>query len=199
VRSTELSSAVPSPASVIIPARALQELGRIIAEESKPVRMTIAPNRSQAYFRMTNVDLISQLVEGNFPDHKQIIPKSHTTRTVVDAAKLLNAVKIASFFVRDAAHVLKLQITPGDQAQAGKLTVNATSAELGDNVTEIEAAVEGVAIEIAFNAEYLMDVLGVLNSPQVVIETSSPSSPGVLKPSGGQDFIHVIMPMHIAR
>ncbi len=199
VRSTELSAAAPAPASVIIPARALQELARIIAEESKPIRMTIAPNRSQAFFRMTDVDLVSQLVEGNFPDHKQIIPKNRTTRTVVDAAKLLNAVKIASFFVRDAAHVLKLQITPGDQGQAGKLTINATSAELGDNVTEIEAAVEGVAIEIAFNAEYLMDVLGVINTPQVVLETSSPSSPGVLKPSGEQDFVHVIMPMHIAR
>jgi len=63
----------------------------------------------------------------------------------------------------------------------------------------MEAAVEGVAIEIAFNAEYLLDVLGVINSPQVVLETSSPSSPGVLKPTSGQDFVHVIMPMHIAR
>jgi len=198
VRSVELANPVLSAASVIIPARALQELARISAEESGTIRMTIAPNRSQVFFRMTDIDLISQLVEGNFPDHKQIIPKSYSTRTVVDVAKLLSAVKIASFFARDAANVLKLQITPGAQGVGGKLNVTATSAEVGDNVSEIEAAVEGPAIEIAFNAKYLIDVLSVINTPQVALETSASSSPGVLKPVGDQDFIHVIMPMHIA-
>ncbi len=199
VRNSELPTAAPQSASVIIPARALQELARISAEESNPVRMTIAPNRSQVFFRMTDIDLVSQLVEGNFPDYKQIIPKSYSTRTVVDVTQLLSAVKIASFFARDAANVLRLQITLGEQGIGGKLTVTATSAEVGDNVSELDAAVEGTAIEIAFNAKYLMDVLSVIDTPQVVLETSSPSSPGVIKPAGSDSFVHVIMPMHIAR
>ena len=199
VRSTDLPTAAPSAASVIIPARALQELARISAEESSPIRMTIAANRSQVFFRMTNVDLVSQLIEGSFPDYKQIIPKSYATRTVVDVGRLLNATKIASLFARDAANVLRLHISPGDQGMGGKVTISATSAEVGDNVSEIEAAIEGNPVEIAFNARYLVDVLSVISSPQVVLETSSPSSPGVLKPAGQQDFVHVIMPMHIAR
>jgi len=203
VRSTELSGAETSQPdvsiSVIIPARSLQELARVSAEESNPIRMTIAPNRSQVFFRMTNIDLVSQLIEGNFPDYKQIMPKSYSTHTVVDVSELLKAVKIASFFARDAANVVRLRIAPGEQGLGGRLTVMATSAELGDNVSEIEAAVEGVPIEIAFNAKYLMDVLSVINTPQMVLETSAPSSPGVIKPVGGADFVHVIMPMHIAK
>jgi len=199
VRKTELSDAALSSTSVIIPARALQELARVSAEEDEPIRMTIAPNRSQVYFRMTNIDLVSQLVEGNFPDYKQIIPKGHATHMVVDAAELLKAVKIASFFARDAANVIRMRITPGDQGMGGRLTVMATSAELGDNVTEIDAAVDGEPIEIAFNAKYLAEVLSVINTPQVAIETSNPSSPGVIRPVDDESFVHVIMPMHIAR
>jgi len=199
VRHIQLPQEAPASASVIIPARALQELARVSAEENEPVRMTIAPNRSQVFFRLTNIDLISQLVEGNFPDYKQIIPKSHSTHTVVDTAELLKAAKIASLFARDAANIVRLRITPGEQGIGGRLTVAATSAELGDNVSEINAAVEGQPIEIAFNAKYLLEVLGVINTAQVSLQTSNPQSPGVIRPMGDESFVHVIMPMHIAK
>ncbi len=199
VRNAELSESAATSTSVIIPARALQELARVSAEEDEPIQMTIAPNRSQAYFRMTNIDLVSQLVEGNFPDYKQIIPQSSATHIVVDATEMLKAVKIASFFARDAANVVRLRVTPGEQGIGGRVTVMATSAELGDNVTEIDAAVDGDPIEIAFNAKYLAEVLSVIGTPQVVLETTSPSSPGVIRPVGDEHFVHVIMPMHIAR
>jgi DNA polymerase-3 subunit beta len=199
VRSAELAGAAPEAASVIIPARALQEVARVSTEEENPIRVTIAPNRSQVFFRMSNIDLISQLVEGSFPDYKQIMPKSYSTRTVVDSAELLKAVKIASFFARDAANIVRLRITPGEGGLGGKLTVMATSAELGDNVAEINVDVEGPAIEIAFNAKYLLDVFSVITMPKVALETSNPSSPGVIRTVGDETFVHVIMPMHIAR
>jgi len=81
----------------------------------------------------------------------------------------------------------------------GKLTITATSAESGDNVGDIDAKVEGDPIEIAFNARYLADVLGVIHAPQVIIETSSSASPGVFRIVGRDDFVHVIMPMHIGK
>jgi DNA polymerase-3 subunit beta len=199
VRSAELAGAAPEAASVIIPARALQEVARVSTEEENPIRVTIAPNRSQVFFRMSNIDLISQLVEGSFPDYKQIMPKSYSTRTVVDSAELLKAVKIASFFARDAANIVRLRIAPGEGGLGGKLTVMATSAELGDNVAEINVDVEGPAIEIAFNAKYLLDVFSVITMPKVALETSNPSSPGVIRSVGDEAFVHVIMPMHIAR
>jgi DNA polymerase-3 subunit beta len=199
VRSTELPGTAAQSTSIIVPARALQEVARVSAEEENPIRMTIAPNRSQVFFRMTNIDLISQLVEGSFPDYKQIMPKSYSTRTVVDSTELLKAVKIAALFARDAANIVRLRITPGEGGLGGKLTVMATSAELGDNVAEINADVEGPAIEVAFNAKYLLDVFSVITLPKVALETSNPSSPGVIRTVGDDTFVHVIMPMHIAR
>jgi DNA polymerase-3 subunit beta len=198
VRKIDLPDPAPADSKVIIPARALQELARISAEEDEPIRMTIAANRSQVYFQLKDIDLISQLVEGNFPDYNQIIPTSHATHTVADVGELLKAVKIASLFARDAANVVRMRFTPGEESMGGRVTVMATSADLGDNVTEISAAVEGEALEIAFNAKYLSEVFSVMSAPQVTLETSSPSSPGVIQPVGDDSFVHVIMPMHIA-
>jgi len=199
VRSAELAQPVPEAANVIIPARALQELGRIGTEEDAEVLMTIAANRSQVFFRLTNIDLISQLVEGTFPDYRQIVPKSFATRTVVNTGELLQAMRIGQFFAREAANVVRLRIQPAADDSTGKLTITATSPELGDNVSELSADVQGQPIEVAFNVKYMIDVLSVINSEKVALETSSASSPGVLKPVGDDHFVHVIMPMHITK
>jgi len=199
VRTAELAEPVPEPLSVIIPARALEEVSRIISEEEEPITLIIAPDRNQALFKASNVELISQLIEGAFPDYRQIIPKSYTTRTVVSTGDLLKAIKVAFFFARDAANLVRLQVVPGGELAPGQVTIMATSAELGDNVGEIDAVIEGEELEIALNARYLIDVLGVLSSAQVALETTTPTSPAVIKPVGVENFTHIIMPMHIAR
>ncbi len=199
VRTARLEESVPAPISVIVPARALAELARISADEQNPIELIITESRNQALCHLSNVDLVSQLIEGNFPDYRQIIPKGHATRTVVDTRAFLNAAKIASFFARDAANIVRLKMEPGGDLTPGQLTVAATSAEVGDNVSQMEANIEGQELEIAFNAKYLMEVLNVVDAPQVTLETNTSSSPGVIKPVGSQDFTHVIMPMHITR
>jgi len=195
VRTAELP-AETEPASVIIPARALAELARISTDE-EAITLVITPTRNQALFHAPNVDLVSQLIEGNFPDYQQIIPRSCATRTVLNTNSLLRACKTANIFARDAANIARLQIAPGGELAPGHVTIAATSAELGDNVGEIDASIEGDAVEIAFNVKYLIDVLSVMDSAQVVLETTTSSSPGVLKPVGDVDFVHVIMPMHV--
>jgi len=199
VRTARLEGSVPAPISVIVPARALAELARISADEQNPIEVIISEARNQVMFHLSNVDLVSQLISGSFPDYRQIIPKTQTTRTVVDTRAFLSAAKIASFFARDAANIVRLKMEPGSELTPGQLTVAATSAEVGDNVSQIEAQIEGQNLEIAFNAKYLMEVLGVVDAPQVALETTTNSSPGVIKPVGSQDFTHVIMPMHITR
>ena len=184
------------PVSVIIPARALAELARISTDE-EDITLVITPTRKQALFHAPNVDLVSQLIEGNFPDYQQIIPTSYTTRTVLNTNSFLRACKTANIFARDAANIVRLQIAPGGELAPGHITIAATSAELGDNVGEIDASIEGDAIEIAFNVKYLIDVLSVMDSAQVVLETTTSSSPGVIRPVGDVDFVHVIMPMHV--
>jgi DNA polymerase-3 subunit beta len=199
VTHAELLTPVEKPFTTIIPARALAEVARIIGDQEEPVQITVTPGRNQVLFHMTNVELVSQLIEGAFPDYNLIIPKSHETRTVVDTRAILQAVKTANIFARDAANIVRLQVAPGDDLAPGKLTLSATAAEVGENVGEVDVQVEGGPIEIAFNAKYLIDVLSVTDTAQVAMETTATSSPGVFKLVGQDDFICVVMPMHFSK
>lgn len=199
VTSADVGADLDDVASVIVPARALAELGRISGEQEDPIELIITPGRNQILFHLSNTDLVSQLIEGNFPDYNQIVPKNYTTRTRVNTQELLKAVRVAFLFARDAANIVRMNIVPGSELSPGQMIVTATSAELGDNVTELDAHIEGAEIEIAFNARYLIDALSVMGTAETVIETTTPSSPGLLRPVDGDDFMCVIMPMHITR
>jgi DNA polymerase-3 subunit beta len=201
VRQMKLTEPVPSRVAIIVPARALTELSRILgAGEDELLQINVTPNRSQVLFRLANVQLVSRLIEGAFPNYQQIIPAKHTTRVVVGTKEFLGATRIASFFARDSANIIRLQATPSADVTPGRLTVAATAAEVGDTVGGIDAVIEGDEAQIAFNAKYLSDVLSVLDgNKQVTLEVTTPSSPGVVRPSGDEGYTHVIMPMHVAR
>lgn len=214
VRRTLLPTAAPADLSVIIPARSLAEVSRISgeADPDRPVEITVAVARNQILFRLFGqgegekgafhqVDLVSQLIDAKFPDFNAIIPKSHSTRTVLDTAAFVRALKVASLFARDASDRVVFHITPGTDTVPGQIVLNATSAEAGDNVSELDAVVEGVPIEVAFNVRYMMEVLSVIDTPQVVLETTRSDRPGVFRPvgTGPEEFTHVIMPMLLQR
>jgi len=198
VRTAELEHGLAQPLNVIIPARALAELARIAADQEEPIAVSIARNRNQILFHLANVDLVSQLIDGNFPDYNQIVPKSHNTRAVVDTRAFLAAAKRAALFARDGANIIRVKLEPGEGSELGQMTVSAVSTEYGDNVSQVDAAIEGQSLEIAFNAKYLQDALSVMDAQQVNVEMGTPSSPGVFKPPSG-DFTHIVMPMHISR
>jgi len=155
------------------------------------------PQRSQVLFHLGNVELVSQLIDGKFPDYSAIVPKRHETRAVMDTAPLLKACRAASVFARENSNIARVTIAPGSELAPGHVTVQATSAETGDNAGELDASVEGAPIEIAFNVKFMIEVLSVAGTPQVALETTSPSSPGMIRPIGDDEFTHVIMPMHI--
>jgi DNA polymerase-3 subunit beta len=182
---------------VIIPARTLAELSRLMADQEEAVEITVNPNKSQALFRLKNIELVSQLVQGTFPNYAQLIPQSFNTRMIVSVAEFLRAAKTASIFARDGSGIVRLVISPGGKATPGKVIVSARSEEVGDDVGEIDATVEGEEAKVAFNGKYLNEVLTVLREPQVALETTSPSSPGVIRPVGVDNYIHVIMPMFV--
>ncbi len=199
VRTATLSSAAPDPIHAIIPARALNELARIVGTSEETVTMTMPPNRGQVIFRAKDVEVVSQLIEGTFPDYRGIIPANHLTRTVLPTSAFLKACKAADIFAREAAHSARLRITPGSDLEPGTVEVSATSAETGSNETTVDATIDGDPVEIAFNVRFLVDVLSVIDTPNVALETTGPSAPGVLRPVGRDDFLHVIMPMHLGR
>jgi len=192
-----LATPVSQKTEVIIPARTLAELNRLAADQEEAIEITVNPNKSQALFRLKNTELVSQLVQGTFPQYTQLIPQSYNTRVVVDVAEFLRATKTASIFARDGSGIVRLVITPGSELTPGKLAISARSEEVGDDVGEIDAIVDGEEAKIAFNGKYLTDVLGVLRESQVALETTNPSSPGVVRPVGVDNYIHVVMPMFV--
>ncbi len=189
---------LPEPISVIVPAKALDALARLIGDSAEPIEITVTPNRSQVMFHGENVDIISRLVDGNFPNFNQIIPKQYATRTILDTQEFLQAARRASIFARDSSNAVRLQLEPGDDQSAGKVVISATAAEIGSGADELAATVEGDGGQIAFNAKYLTDVLSVIGTGQVALETQAPNAPGVIKPVGNDAYTHVIMPMHLA-
>jgi len=192
-----LTAPVSQKTEVIIPARALAELNRLMTDEEEAVEILVNPNKSQVLFRLKNIELVSQLVQGTFPQYTQLIPQSCNTKIIVDVAEFLRATKTASIFARDGSGIVRLVVTPGGELTPGKVTISARSEEMGDDVGEIDAIVEGGEAKVAFNGKYLTDVLGVLRETQVALETTNPSSPGVIRPVGVDNYIHVVMPMFV--
>jgi len=197
VRTAELSDGPAQSLRAIIPSRALNELARIAGDGENTVSMTLPQGRGQVIFRTDDVELTSQLIEGNFPDFEQIIPGGHNTRTVVSSAAFLKACKQAEIFARDGSHIARLNITPGDELQPGSVEISAQSEETGSSEAVVEATIEGQPVLIAFNVRYLREVLDVVGTPNVALETTAAAAPGLIRPMGDDGFLHVIMPMHL--
>jgi DNA polymerase III subunit beta len=193
LREIPLVDPVPSPFSVIIPARALQELMRITSGLEEPVSISTTRPHNQILFQMPDTVLNSQLIDGTFPDVRRIIPSSSKTKVVVGREEILQACKRAAIFARDVANIITLRVDEGE------LTVAADSAESGQGSTRLMASVEGNGLEIAFNVRFLIDVFSALDTPQVSLELNTATNPGVIKAIGDEAFIHVVMPMHLGR
>lgn len=196
VDTAALKGEVSEPVAVIIPARALDEVSRLIADAKDAVTITVNKERGQVLFAVGDVRLSSQLIQGTFPNFSQLVPQQHKTRTTINVEDFLRATRAAAIFARDSSGIVRLQMTPGEGGSA-KLMVSARAEEVGDDVGEIDAKVEGDEAKVAFNGKYLIDVLSVLGKGEVALDTTSPSSPGLLKPVGKGSFMHVVMPMFV--
>jgi DNA polymerase-3 subunit beta len=197
VRNAVLSSPVSREINAVIPARALTELARIASDSDQAITMILPPGRGQVVFRLKDVELVSQLIEGSFPDYAQIIPRGYKTRTIISTYSFLKACKQAEIFAREGSHIARLRITPGGELKPGNVMISGQSEETGFNQTEIDATIEGSELLIAFNVKFLREVLEVIKTPNVALETTQDTSPGVLRPVGDDNFLHVIMPMHL--
>ncbi len=198
VRTSLLAEALPRRIDAIIPARALIELSRIASDGDETLLMSFPAERGQVIFHMKDVELVSQLVEGNFPDYKAIIPPSFKTQTILSTAGLLAACKQAEIIARDSSYVATLDIQPqGESDKSSSLEITAKSEQTGSADILVDASIEGTPLLVAFNVLYLREVLEVIKTPNVVLETNSANSPGLIYPVGDEYFKHIIMPMHL--
>ncbi len=189
--------------AMIVPARALTEVARSLpSDEDEVVEIAATPDMNQVLFRHKGAEIVSRLIEGQFPDYNRIIPRESKTRVTLQTADFLRNTKAAQVFARDNSMIVRLNLTPAEGADAslGRVTVAGTSSEIGDYSGEVDAAVEGDAQQVAFNGRYLRDALEALDAQQAYLEVSGPSSPGVIRPASGPNgYLHVIMPMHVSK
>ncbi len=196
VRTAELSASQDNPVKVIIPARSLSELARIATDGNETVTMIVPPDRGQAIFHMKNAELVTQLIEGNFPDYRAIIPRSFKTRTVISTNEFLKACRQAEIIAREGNNVIRLNFQPQDGAP-GTVEFSTQSEEMGSGEVVVDANIEGPELLVAFNVRYLSEVLEVIGTPNTILETNANNTPGLLSPVGNDNFHHVIMPMHL--
>jgi DNA polymerase-3 subunit beta len=178
-------------ASVVIPARALAELARILTDTDDPVELVLAQARNQVLFHLEGVDLVSRLIDGQFPNYQTVLPATHATRAELDREELLRAVRPAALIASSSANIVKLQVGGED----GVGVVVTATADVGDYTGDVEAAIEGDATTIAFNARYLNDVLSNVQADRFALELNGPLSPGVFRPVGDDGYVHVVMPV----
>lgn len=196
VRRAVLPEAVERPVNAIIPARALTELARIAADGDQVVTMILPPGRGQVVFHLKDAELISQLIDGNFPDYRAIIPRSFKGTTILTTNAFLKACRQAEIIARESNNVVRLNIQPGGD-QPGKVEITAQSEETGSSENFVEATIEGSSLVIAFNVRFLREVLEVVKTPSIVLQTNANNTPAMIQPVGDDTFQHVIMPMHL--
>jgi len=196
VRTASLSSSVENPVKAIIPARSLSELARIAIDGEERLTMVLPQGRGQAIFHMKDAELVTQLIEGNFPDYNAIIPRSFKTRIVLTTAEFLKACKQAEIIAREGNNVIRLNIQPHEN-EPGVVEFTSQSEESGSGEVVVDAAVEGPALLIAFNVRFMSEVLEVVQTPNTVVEFNAHNTPALLTLVGDDTYKHVIMPMQL--
>ena len=193
-----LPRSVDEEIKVIVPARTMQEVQRLAGEQSAPVRVTLSPEKGQVMFRLEHVEVVSQLLQGSFPNYEQLIPDRYETRAVMEVDDLKRATDIATVFARDGSNIVRLEMAPQDDGDGGQLKVSARSEEVGDNLNELDIeTLDGADAKIAFNVRYLRDIVNVLGRGKIAIEVTNSSSPGVFRPADSERYVHVVMPMYV--
>ena len=191
----------PQNLEALIPARALSELSRIAVNGDETLLMSFPAGRGQVIFHLKDAELVSQLIEGNFPNYTAIIPASFKTRTVLNTAQLLKACKQTEIIAREGSYIARLDIQPeaGSTSSGPQLEISANSEQTGSSEVIVDASVDGVPLLISFNIRYLREALEVITTANVLLETNAANTPGMLRPVGDDSFKHIIMPMNVNR
>jgi len=167
----------------------LNELNRIMNGEGEELKIAFGDN--QIVFEMPGIRFISRLIEGQFPNYKQVIPQGCKSKIKVKTKDLLEATERASLLAKEGANVIKLNIS------ADKIIINSNSPEIGKIEEQINIELEGEESEIAFNSKYLLDVLKVIDVEEILLELTGSLSPGIIKPVEGEDYIYLILPIRV--
>ncbi len=186
-RKIELQSEVAEPLTTIVPMRTMQELARIVGHAEGALKITVTDN--QVLFAIEDVELISRVITGTFPDYREIIPVSSNTTVTIDTEPLVRAIKSASLFCKQGLNHVSFQFS------SDKILVSASASQVGENVIEVPAKIEGNDVDIIFDYRYVLDGLHALGTSEVMIKLTNGSSPGLFVPQKGDDYVYLVMPI----
>lgn len=178
---------------VVVPARALSEVVKLGAElkEEKNIRVGLSGDQ-QVGFGVGETTLFTRLLDGEYPNFEKIIPKSFTTRALIEKELMLKAVRSAAIFARDNANIIRLQM------DNQKIVVSAAAVQTGKNSIEMEAKIDGDGGEIAFNSRFLIDFLTNFPEDEFIFEMTGSLNSGVFKPAKEDSYLHIIMPVRVS-
>jgi DNA polymerase-3 subunit beta len=180
---------------IIVPARTVQELLRILSGSEqdnggkKEIDFYISDN--QILFVVDNTELISRLIEGQYPDYRQIIPATGKTTAVLDRAELIRAIKASALFSKSGINDINLDFPEGKN----QLIVSSASGTTGENIVKIEAETIGLDNGIIINYQYLLDGLNNIDEEKVKVEVIDGNTPCLIKPLGEKGYLYIIMPI----
>ena len=198
IKRLNAETGVEKAVQIIVPRSSMIELSRILGDTREEVEIVISPQATHVAFQVAGVQMISHLIEGQFPNYEQLVPTDSSTRVVLNAAEFSKATRIAAIFARSGSNVIRMEVASGD-ADAGTVSISAESADIGANSGQLDADVDGEQAFIAFNARFLGECLGTVHTEEVEVQLSGSTSPGLIRPRNDDSYIHVIMPMHTVR
>lgn len=178
------------PCQVIVPSRTMHELIRLLDISGEDVKISFTP--TQISFTLDTIQIISRVIEGNYPDYQQIIPKESKTKIVVESKKLQSALKLAISFSRDVSNNVRLQIKEGEP-----MKIIAASAHVGSSIIKVEKDQTGEDLEIAFNGKFLLDILTAISDEKARMEFNGNLSSVVILPEKQTGYKTLVMPLKL--
>jgi DNA polymerase-3 subunit beta len=173
---------------IILPLRTLQDLLRVLGE-AEMVQFYLG--ESQILFVIGETEIVSRLIEGQYPDYKQIIPTAYTTRVTASTDQLVTAIKTAGLFSKSGVNDIHIQIRPKER----QLEIHGANAQLGEDTSTLAVEVEGKENSIVFNYRYLLEGLTSLDGEEVMLDLINPTNPGVVRPKSSDGAIYIVMPI----
>ena len=186
----ELAATAGGEAKTLVPERALTEVGRAAAGDEKG-EAELFIDHSQVGFKVGGLVLTSRLIEGEFPNYRQLIPPSYSNRLIVGREPLLDAVRWVKLLVRDTTTPVRIALRP----DGIELTV--VTQEVGQASEDVDAKYEGTEMTVAFNPTYLIDGVEAITGDEVLLETVDALKPATVKATDGADYLYLLMPVRV--
>lgn len=203
VKQGKTQNPVSDPVNVIIPARTFAEVSRLTGDQDSTMDVLVSSSKNQVLFKLDDLQIVSQIIQGNFPRYRDLLEdaiRDTKAEAVLRISDMLAASRSVYIFVRDSNNIVKLNMNPGaEDGPEGQMIISSKDDEVGENAAELDGQISGEESTIAFNGQYLLDVLGNMDGEEVSIKTSGPSRAGVFTSPGSDQYVHLIMPMFITR